>query len=78
MFSEFWSSLSKDARIQFSQKVGTSYGYINKQLVYKKRQPSIKMLNAMVCASNGVLTHKSLVDFFSSSFEEKEYSNSSN
>lgn len=69
MFSEFWSSLPKDARIQFSQKVGTTYDYINKQLVYKKRQPSIKMLNAMVCASNGVLTHKSLVEFFSSENE---------
>lgn len=69
MLSIFWFSLSKEERIKFSEAVGTSYAYISKRLVYKKRSPSIKMLNAMVQASNGALTHQSLVEFFSSENE---------
>lgn len=66
MLSDFWSSLSKEERIKFSESVGTTYAYISKRLIYKKRSPSLKMLNAMVKASNGCLTHQSLVEFFSS------------
>ena len=61
---KFWRELTPDERRSFCINASIGYRYMDNHLVHGKKSPSIKVLDAMVSASNGKLTHKDLVSFF--------------
>ena len=61
---KFWRELTPDDRRIFCERASIGYRYMDNHLVHGKKTPSIRVLNAMVSASEGKLTHKDLVDFF--------------
>lgn len=68
MFRTFFFSLSADDRQQYAQKAGTTVSYIEKHFLspnpVKRKMPRPELLDRLVNASEGELTHKELADYF--------------
>lgn len=61
---KFWRELTPMQRRTFCEKASIGYRYMDNHLVHGNKTPSIRVVNAMVSASDGKLTHKDLVNFF--------------
>lgn len=68
----FWRSLTADQRKAFCKKAAIGYRYMDNHLVHKTKKPSIRVVHAMVLASNKELTHEGVIKFFVSDAVAKE------
>lgn len=53
-FYNFYRSLSKDGKVDFADRVGTSYAYLS-QLATGHRRPGWEMARAIIAASEGLV-----------------------
>lgn len=63
-FKTWYRSLTAQEKDAYAERAGTTRRYIEVQLVFRRRNPSLEMIKRLADASLGRLSHDDVARFF--------------
>lgn len=63
-FVTYWRQMNREDREAYAKRAGTTYGYIDTQLIYRHKHASGDMMRRLAEASNGELTPAEVFEHF--------------